>query len=194
MIKKLMLSAATFGTTVALAGGVTFAGSITNTGNNSKNIIKEKNIQICKNINNNSVELDNHTSQRSKTGKAKVSDNTTGGNANSGSASNANDNTVDLTVTNHKPSCHGNDDIQAYVVGGALIDQTGQHSYNLISTTNISKVISVNNNDLSVDNETLQHAKSGNATVWGNTTGGNANSGDATNMNSSSITITISNN
>ena len=141
------------------------------------------------------MELDNHTSQRSKTGKAKVSDNTTGGNATSGAASNSNTSTAGLSVTNAAATCnHNGNNIQTDVVGGALIDQTGRRSYNLISTTNISKVISVNNNDLSVDNETLQNAKSGNATVWGNTTGGAASSGEATNMNSSSVTITISNN
>ena len=195
MIKKLMFSTASFGATLALAGGITFASSITYTGPHSKNIIKYKDSHVCKSINNNNVELSNSSSQNSNTGKAKVSDNTSGGNSLSGDALNANGAAVDLTLSNNQLPCVlGGVNIQTDVVGGASIDHTGPHSYNLISTVNVSKVKSTNNNNLSISNSTLQCASSGNATVTDNTTGGNATSGNATNSSSSSFNISVSNN
>ena len=50
-----------------------------------------------------------------------------------------------------------------------------------------------NNNNISVRNSNYQTARTGNATVWGNTYGGSARSGDASNYNETSIWVSVYN-
>jgi hypothetical protein len=50
-----------------------------------------------------------------------------------------------------------------------------------------------NDTNISVHNSNDQKAQSGDATVFGNTKGGSATSGDATNTNSTNFTFSVSN-
>jgi hypothetical protein len=60
------------------------------------------------------------------------------------------------------------------------------------STINNSVRVS-NDTDIRVNNDNDQHAYSGDAKVFDNTTGGSATSGSASNTNSSSFTFSVSN-
>jgi hypothetical protein len=189
---------------VIVATAVCFAGlsgvaaaqaTIEQTGPGSDNQVKIKNIVVCKTVNKNNIVTLNLTAQKSKTGKAKVKWNTTGGSAVSGSALNANATTTSTDVTNNSANgecgcgCVG----EAGLQGGSISD-TGPWSWNNIYGLNVNKQTTINNNNILVGNATFQYAGSGDALVIGNTTGGDATSGNASNTNSTSITVTVSNN
>lgn len=194
MIDRILKFSAATGASLVLMGGVALATpSITNTGPGSINKIKGKNIVKCKVINKNTVVVANDSTQTTKTGKAKVSWNTTGGSAASGDATNTNETTVELGVTNGPTdscSCGCN----AVLTLDGSIDNTGPGSINLISFLNVNKQKFVNTNDVTVVNSSDQSATSGKATVSGNTTGGSATSGDASNTNSTGLVVSVSNN
>jgi hypothetical protein len=73
------------------------------------------------------------------------------------------------------------------------IDETGPDSYNKIEFENRSKVRLSNDNDVGVANLNVQLAKTGDARVRHNTTGGDASTGDATNDNWTSTRVAIDN-
>lgn len=73
------------------------------------------------------------------------------------------------------------------------ISTTGPHSTNTIENTQTTTINETNNNHISVTNSNSQTAKSGSASVNGNTTAGSAMSGDATNSNNVSTTIDVGN-
>ncbi|MCA9325577.1 hypothetical protein KDA23_05975 [Candidatus Saccharibacteria bacterium] len=75
----------------------------------------------------------------------------------------------------------------------ASMHNTGPGSTNQITTVNRNSTEITNNNNVSVINENNQQASSSSATVSGNTNGGNADSGDASNKNETSTGISISN-
>lgn len=194
MIKQIVKLSAGVGASLLLMGSVASAGSITNTGPWSVNKIKGKHVIKCTVVNKNNVVIGNATVQTSNTGKAKVVWNNTGGDAASGSATNANGTALAVDVANLPGdvcSC-GCDEVQ--VDANNTINQTGLGSWNVISWKSVNKTKVVNVNNVGVSNATIQTANSGNASVVGNTTGGNATSGNASNTNSSSFTVTVSNN
>lgn len=75
-------------------------GHIENTGPDSYNKIEFADSSYVSVQNNNDVKVENNNSQYASTGDAKVSDNTTGGDATSGSASNISTNETTIEVTN----------------------------------------------------------------------------------------------
>ena len=81
--------------------------------------------------------------------------------------------------------------------GAALADSslntTGPNSQNTITVTQTNDVTVSNHNDIQVTNSNQQSAGSGSAKVEGNTTGGAATSGMATNTNSFLTSITLGN-
>jgi len=142
--------------------------------------------------NDNDVSVDNDTDQDAYTGDAKVFDNTTGGDAASGSAMNDNMFRANLSIDNSGSSAAALD------FGGnggneGTIETTGPDSWNEITFDNGSEVNVDNNNDVNVDNNTDQHASSGDAKVFNNTSGGDATSGDASNVNTTEVTVSIKN-
>ena len=169
--------------------------SIGHTGAHSYNKIKtevRKNVRIN---NTNDIRVNNDNYQRAYTGDAEVRYNTTGGGAYTGDATNRNSLDVSATVDNS-----GSAGAWAGAVkhsgggaGGASIDSTGYDSTNVIKHVETTRVNVTNNNDIRVNNDNNQTASSGDATVKGNTTGGDAVSGDATNTNSTSVTLNIKN-
>lgn len=208
MVKNIIKFGAVLGVSLALSGSVALAEgtdngdsgsspqalSIYNTGPWSKNKVVVKDVNKCKVKNVNNVGVGNSTNQKAKTGKAKVAKNTTGGNATSGNALNDNLTTVGVDLTNSATTGDCSCGCEGSGLQGASISTTGPGSWNTIYGGGVNKQSVVNKNNVSVSNSTSQHAKSGDASVYKNTTGGDATSGDAENINTTDVTISISNN
>lgn len=113
-----------------------------------------------------------------------------GGSATSGDASNFNATTASVNITNDIPvSRH----VDGSLSGNNTISTTGPHSVNLISSKTTNNVTVTNTNDVTINNTNNQTAISGNANVSGNTRGGSAVTGDATNVNSTRFDVAIMN-
>ena len=165
---------------------------IDTTGPDSTNIVKEKTKNHTKVRNYNDLSASNKNNQDAWSGDAKVRHNTKGGDAKSGSASNANAMSLSATVDNTASSA-----AKAMPVASsnstATIKNTGPDSVNRVEITNTSHVNVKNDNDVKVTNTSSQMATSGNATVSDNTTGGSATTGNASNTNATTMTFKLSN-
>ena len=176
----------------ALAGASPVT-TISGTGPDSINKVKNRVHSYVKVENNNCLSATNFNTQTAWTGDAKVSHNTTGGDAVTGAAMNSNSFNASATVNNSGAG----DWASAVNVGGgnatSTISNTGPDSYNTVNNDTSVKVHVENNNNLSVSNTNTQSAYSGDAKVYGNTTGGSAMTGDATNTNSTSVSFNVTN-
>jgi hypothetical protein len=190
---KLLRKAATVATALSIAGGgiagIAGASSITNTGFNSTNEVNQ-NTRVRQHVDNdNNVRVKNFNGQLTATGDATTSQNTTGGGATTGAASAANTTTTTLAITNTTPAVGG--------LGGGTgdnsISTTGASSTNTINNNTSVRMNVDNDNSVHVSNVSLQGSFSGDATVSQNTTGGSATSGDASATNSTTTSITITN-
>lgn len=114
-----------------------------------------------------------------------------GGSAVTGNASNYNATQASVDVANTTPTLSNMD---TNTVGNNTISDTGPHSFNLISSKSTSNVEVTNNNHVDITNNNMQTAVSGNANVSGNTRGGSAITGNATNTNRTDIEVAIDNN
>lgn len=141
--------------------------------------------------NNNSVDVNNNNTQNASSGNARVTRNTTGGDAESGAAENDNSTETEVRINNsgsgNWSALFNHDSVDA------TIDTTGTDSYNKIEVDYTSKLYLNNNNSVGVNNNNAQNASSGNAKVYRNTSGGSATSGDATNTNNTSTSVHITN-
>ncbi len=170
--------------------------TIGTTGPDSYNKVKNTSSQSLVVRNTNDIGVRNTNHQNSWSGEATVVHNTTGGNATSGNASNANALSVSATVNNAATTAPA---VAAVAVNNVVNDatsaitQTGPDSTNKVENTTTSKVYIHNDNDLSVDNSNCQMAKSGDATVTDNTTGGSATSGNVSNTNTTTVSFNVSN-
>lgn len=117
--------------------------------------------------------------------------NTYGGHAKTGDADNyAKTNTdVQLVNNSHTPKYQKNHDYDKW--GGFGV--TGPGSYNEFRYESDVNYSIQNDNSVNVDNNTQQNAESGDAYVSGNTYGGSAITGDATNRATTSTSVTIRN-
>ncbi len=194
--KKLGAAVLSLGLVVGLSGfaGAT-TGTIDTTGPHSDNSIESETSQRVEVENNNKLNVHNDNDQRAWTGDAHVDENTTGGDATTGSATNENALHAAVTVDNSAS-------VRALGVLGdngnggdnhATIKNTGPHSDNSVRFESKSNVNIENNNDLHVTNTNDQHASSGNARVTENTTGGSATTGDASNSNTTTIKFDVTN-
>lgn len=169
-------------------------GSIEDTGPRSYNTVKSEIERKIKVWNDNDLRLDNDNYQRADSGDARTTGNTTGGDAESGNASNSNSLSVTATVDNGSSAGDWAD-----VLGGGggessgSIEQTGPRSVNKITFEDKTEVYVNNNNDIDIDNDNNQRATSGDARVSGNTTGGDATTGNATNTNTTTVNLTVRN-
>lgn len=127
----------------------------------------------------------------------------------SGAASSANKPATAVTTSSSKPSTGGGmgggmggggsqpggsgHNFWVSQVGGGSISYTGQGSKNIIATQNTATYTEDNHNNVGVTNLNFQGASSGNATSKDNTTSGNTASGKASNNNSTSTDVNISN-
>jgi hypothetical protein len=178
----------------ALAGAAPES-SITYTGPDSYNKVKNKVSTYVKVKNDNDLRVNNDNDQTAWTGDATVRHNTTGGDAETGDAKNTNSLSVSATVNN---AASGGDwrDLGGHGGGNnaeSTIHHTGPDSYNKVDNETKTTVRISNDNDLRVNNDNDQTAISGDARVSGNTTGGDAETGDATNHNSTTVNFNVSN-
>ncbi len=81
-------------------GGSNSSADISKTGPDSHNKVEVKSRNEVRVTNNNNVSISNEVCQNATTGSAKVSDNTTGGDATSGNASNTSSSSFTLSVAN----------------------------------------------------------------------------------------------
>lgn len=195
MKKQLLRAAATTVLGLSLTTGFAAAatGNISNTGPSSSNKIHSSVTNSATLDNHNMVHATNTNYQTSKTGKAEVTGNTTGGDAMTGNA--MNDHSLDASVS-------VNNSATSSLLGGmggsgsdasATIHTTGPSSVNTVESTVKNTMTVKNTNDLKVNNSSNQTATSGNAQVSGNTSGGSATTGDASNSNSSSFNLSVTN-
>lgn len=193
-MKKIIRTAAFSVMAFSLLGGVAAAstGTIGTTGPDSTNKVSFRHRDTRNVNNNNNVGVNNSNPQSASSGDARVRHNTTGGNASSGDAMNDSLLRANVSVSNAGSS--------AAAMGGlgggnhtGTINNTGPDSYNSVRFSSKSKVNVNNNNNVSVNNSVSQSASSGNAKVSGNTTGGSASSGDASNISTTETTINVTN-
>jgi len=178
--------------TPSWGGGGGGSASISDTGPKSNNVISERVSQDTNVRNNNNVSLNNRNNQVATTGNANVSGNTFGGSASTGDAMNANSTNAAVQVDN-------NTNVPTSLAslgsgGSAFIGDTGPLSNNVISANVKSNTSVTNNNNVNINNSNNQVARSGNANVSGNTFGGSASTGDASNWNSTDLQVAITNN
>lgn len=192
MKKLLQASAAVLaGISIAVPGIVSaHTGSIDTTGPDSWNTAEfdESNEATVKN--NNNLSLANSASQNANSGDVSAKHNTTAGDAASGDADNSNDVSADVSVDN-------SGSMPSFDMGGsdssADISNTGPDSHNKVEVETRNEVRVTNNNNVNVVNNVSQSASTGSAKVYGNTTGGDATSGNASNTSSSSFTLSVTN-
>jgi hypothetical protein len=164
---------------------------ISDTGPHSYNSIRESSSNRVNIANNNNVSVSNTNSQYARSGNAYVSNNTYGGSASTGNASNSNSSNLAVAISNQTPSFSGS---MSGLGRNASISDTGPFSNNSIYTTSSSSYSQTNNNNVNLTNTNYQSAVSGNATVSNNTHGGSASTGNASNSNSTDLDVSISNN
>lgn len=180
---------------LSLGAGVASAapgnGSVTNTGPDSDNIITFNNMSSALVSNTNGVTVTNTNPQAAVTGAAAVTDNTTGGGAASGDATNDSMLRGSLRISNVSAGA------AALNSGGSAstgsISTTGPDSTNVITFNNSDTSTVANTNTLLVSNVNTQTASSGAAVVDHNTTGGSATSGDASNVSTVDLTVEVNN-
>lgn len=186
-IHAVLLSAGSFG----LAGVASASASIAYTGPYSYNYVTQSDWNSFRRANWNSVGITNNTNQHATTGNAVVYGNTIGGSATSGPAYNTANTWTNAQVNN------GGSGLGAWNGGGgqgqATIMLTGPHSANVIEDTSRNTYESTNSNNVYADNQTDQYASSGDAVVAGNTIGGSASSGPATNTAATTTSVDVEN-
>jgi len=173
---------------VSFDGSKKFIGArIHDTGPGSINIIKENGSNKFTIRNTNNISLHNSNEQFAQSGDATVRGNTFGGSAITGDASNDNSTNAVVAIHNFSPAMN-------FTRGGSSnISDTGPFSNNRITSNQNNRFSEVNNNNVSISNTNNQIARSGNATVSGNTFGGSAITGSASNYNSTSFDVSINN-
>lgn len=197
-IKKLAgVSMLSLGLVVGVAGfaGAT-SGTIDTTGANSDNKITHESKLDVDVDNDTDVDLSNRNHQHASSGDVKVKYNTTGGDAESGSATNSNSVDAEVEVDN-SGALSG---VEGLVSGNsngssntASIENTGYRSDNEVKYESRTNIDVDNDTDVNIRNSSEQSARSGDAEVRYNTTGGSATSGNVSNTNSSSFSVRVSN-
>jgi len=191
MKKKLLRVSAVTAMALSLSTGVAAANSglIDHTGLDSHNEVKSSSWESSRVKNNNNLGVTNNNPQHAHTGDARVFHNDEGGDAATGEA--ANDS---LLRANVKVSNGGSGASAAATADNSgTVSNTGTDSYNKVSVSSSSSSQVTNNNNVSVTNNNHQSAHSGDASVHGNTTGGGATSGGASNISTNETTIEVTN-
>ncbi len=198
-MKKLVRLASLSVMALSLTGGVAAAnsGSIgvgdqaaTGPGSTNKVIVDTSDTRKVKN--NNGIHVNTDSPQKAYTGDASVKHNTTGGSAESGWATNNSKIHTTVKLNNSGSSAAALAD-SGNGGGVGTVGTTGPDSYNKVKITDSSYTKVQNNNDVQVETSNYQKASSGDAKVYGNTTGGSAISGDASNTSDIMTTIEVIN-
>lgn len=194
-MKKLLRVLAAAVLSLGLTGGAVLAqvGTLETTGPESTNTIDFENENEVTVENTADVDLSNDNSQDAESGEAEVDKNTTGGDAMTGDAANDNEFVVDGMIDNSGANSAALEGNNCGCEGEASITETGPHSENSVTFNNSNTVEVTNDTTLNISNNNSQTATSGDAAVTTNTTGGDAQTGDATNTNHVSISFSVKN-
>ena len=182
MKKQLYRVAAASVLGLSLTSGIVAAdtGNIHTTGPHSRNTITSRHTNRVHVRNDNNVTVRNTNDQTGYTGDVQNDNYTSADVYVDNSASTAN---VSASVSDGSGG-HG---------GSASISNTGPNSDNRVESTVTNEMTVNNDNRINVQNTNRQTGVTGDATVSGNTTGGNATSGSVYNTNSSSFSISVTN-
>jgi hypothetical protein len=186
-----------------IAGASSSSGVLGTTGPDSFNkIISQDSTRLNSQLdvaNRNNVFVGNTTDQAALSGDASQRHNTTGGDVTTGDTMNHSAVSTMVSLTNTTPSMT----MPAAVSGGgsnsdtASIGTTGPDSSNVVVSRrdfSVSERATVQNtNNVAVFSHTDQVAASGDASSSGNTTGGDVMTGAASNVSTTSTTLTINN-
>lgn len=174
-----------------LAGATT--GTIGTTGPDSDNEIREEVDVELEFENDNDIDVELKTKQRASSGDAEVDGNTTGGDAETGDAENASMVDGEIVIDNSSAASAYADAAAPSGGNEATIDTTGPDSENEIKFESKVEVEVENDNDVNIENKVYQSARSGEAEVEHNTTGGSAVTGSASNSSSTSFSVRVTN-
>lgn len=203
-MNKLVRISATLASSLALVAGFSGAAfaqgtTISHTGDHSKNVVKSRNQVKTFVRNDNDVQLDNHNYQSAYSGNANVKNNDDVDSVTTGNTSNSNTTDATVTLTNSTPDTSGGMGADSMSGSGGsggnvTVNHTGDHSLNVVKSDSSVDTFVSNDNDVSVDNTNCQTASSGNANVKNNDDVGSVTTGDASNTNSSTFSVSITNN
>jgi hypothetical protein len=170
------------------------SGTIGNTGYQSLNEINHESSTNVGVNNDNNVDLLNENLQRAYSGDAVVELTANGGNAMTGSASNANmvAGTVEIDNSHAAAAVSGATGATAGSNDGSVWN-TGANSQNQVNFEHSTNVGVTNTNDVSIENSNYQSARSGDAEVRYNVNGGSATTGNVSNTSSSTFTVRVTN-
>lgn len=192
--KTLTTGVLSLGLVVGLAGFAgASSGSIGTTGADSENEIKHESSLELDFENDTDLHLMSRNEQKASSGEAEVEFNTTGGDARTGSASNANALSGTVEIVNSQSAEAYADMDTADASNTGTINNTGFNSENEVTFENKVEVDIDNDTDISIHTSNEQSAYSGDAEVHHNTTGGDAVTGNVTNTNTSSFTVRVTN-
>ena len=192
---KLLLGVASVVASVSLVGGVAAAqtGSVdVDASGPGANVKVDSHDHASVHVaNKTKAHVYNDVYQKADSGNARVSHNTTGGDATSGNAANSSALSVSASVDNSGSSL--GDMLGGGGMGDVTVDASGPSAKVKVDSHNSAHVSVYNSVDLKVSNDVTQKASTGNASVTGNTTGGDATSGSASNTSSGSVSLTVTN-
>lgn len=195
MIKKILHGFAAMVLVLGLGAGVVAAqsGDIDTTGPDSTNKIEFENEHETDLENKTEFELDVENDQEAKSGEAKTMKNTEAGDAETGDAENMFSLAVSGEVDNRNSNSAALEACGCDSDSDASIERTGPDSYNKVEFDNKYEVKVENETELKFDIDNKQEAKSGDATVYRNTEGGDATTGNASNSSSIEIDFVVRN-
>lgn len=196
-LQKLLRGTAVTVFSLGLGAGVVSAapgtGTISGpTGPDSNNQVTFNTSDVRSVSNSNRVNLRNSNPQDARTGDAKASHNTTAGATRSGDAMNDSLLRVNASINNAASSAAAVQNTGG-AQSGSITGATGPDSNNQVTFNGGSTVSVSNNNDICISNNNEQSASSGRAEVSGNTTGGSATSGNASNVSTTEVTLSLTN-
>lgn len=162
------------------------------TGPNSTNIVKTKSSNSWNTDVHNNVGATLSTTQNAASGKASAKDNTSTGDVSTGDASNAKH--VDATIAvDNSGSTPAADMSTGSDLGGTISGTTGPDSVNKIEESSKNTVKVKTTNTVTFTDVVSQTAKTGNASVTHNTTGGDASTGNAANTSTTTLDLSVTN-
>lgn len=183
------------GLVVGVAGfaGAT-SGSIGTTGPYSDNEVVNDSRTDIDVDNDNDIRLSNTNDQYATSGPAGVKKNTTGGHATTGHSDNNSSVNAMVEIDNSSSTEAALDGVDLGSNGGTgSIHNTGPNSDNIVTYESRVNIDVDNDNDIRIQNNSVQMAESGSADVSYNTTGGNATSGNVSNTSSTNFTVRVTN-
>ncbi|MDB5178894.1 MAG: hypothetical protein JWN01_837 [Patescibacteria group bacterium] len=168
--------------------------TVTGSGPESHNKVNLSNKLHVSSTNTNVLGVTNFSGQGAASGSVKSHENTNAGSATSGDATNNNTAITEATVSN-TGAASGLGALAGMSGSDTTVTLTGSgpHSNNKVDVDNSTKVKLTNTNIVQVDNVSLQSAKSGSVKASENTGAGNLTSGAASNTNTTTTTVGITN-